>query len=185
MARLVGLAVLAASVEAFSPCSLGPTTRGTGGGIGHSCSSFSPSLSAPTLRVGTGVNGMFDWLKDAFANTEYAAEPEGVKANARHILVKNLEECNEIKAQIESGDTSFEDAARQFSTCPSRSEGGSLGNFKPGQMVPEFDKVVFSKDSVVKEVLGPVQTQFGFHLIKIESRTIPSEFVAGSLKKEE
>ena len=127
---------------------------------------------------------MLDWIKEAFANTEYATEPEGVKANAKHILVKSLEDCNEIKALIQSGAKSFEDAAREFSTCPSRSDGGSLGNFKPGMMVPEFDKVVFDRSSQVGDILGPVETKFGFHLIRIESRTIPSKFVAGSLKDE-
>ena len=113
---------------------------------------------------------MFDWLKDAFACTEYAVQPEGVIANARHTLVKSLEDCNEIKAMLDSGARSFEDAAHKFSTCPSRNEGA------PGIMVPEFDKVVSARESVVEDVLGPVEMHF--HLITIESRTIPSEFVA-------
>ena len=59
--------------------------------------------------------------------------------------------------------------AKQHSDCPSGNEGGSLGEFSPGQMVPEFDTVVFSDD--VGKVHGPVKTQFGYHLIEITSRS--------------
>lgn len=89
------------------------------------------------------------------------------KATARHILVNTEEECNDIKNQIENG-ADFADLARQMSQCPSGQRGGDLGEFSPGQMVQEFDQVVFSED--IGKVHGPVQTQFGFHLIEITSR---------------
>ncbi len=89
-------------------------------------------------------------------------------ASARHILVKSEEECNKLKQEIEGG-TDFAEAAKQHSTCPSGKDGGALGEFRPGQMVPEFDTVVF-KDEVGK-VHGPVKTQFGYHLIEITDRT--------------
>jgi peptidyl-prolyl cis-trans isomerase C len=88
-------------------------------------------------------------------------------ASARHILVKSEEECNKLKQEIEGG-TDFAEAAKQHSTCPSGKDGGGLGEFRPGQMVPEFDAVVF-KDEVGK-VHGPVKTQFGYHLIEITER---------------
>jgi peptidyl-prolyl cis-trans isomerase C len=88
-------------------------------------------------------------------------------ASARHILVKSEEECNKLKQEIESG-TDFAEAARQHSQCPSGRDGGALGEFRPGQMVREFDEVVF-KDEVGK-VHGPVKTQFGYHLIEITER---------------
>jgi len=88
-------------------------------------------------------------------------------ATASHILVKTEKECLELKAKIEGG-ASFAAMAKEHSECPSGEEGGSLGSFRPGQMVPEFDKVVFSKE--LKTVHGPVKTQFGYHLIWIESR---------------
>lgn len=88
-------------------------------------------------------------------------------ASARHILVKSEEECNKLKQEIEGG-TDFAEAAKQHSSCPSGKEGGALGEFRPGQMVPEFDEVVF-KDEVGK-VHGPVKTQFGYHLIEITER---------------
>ena len=90
------------------------------------------------------------------------------KASARHILVKTEAQCEELKTQIEAG-TDFADAAKAHSDCPSKKDGGALGEFSPGMMVPEFDKVVFKEE--VGVVHGPVATQFGFHLIEITSRT--------------
>ena len=90
------------------------------------------------------------------------------KATARHILVDDENTCIELKTQIESG-TDFADVARQHSTCPSGAQGGELGEFGPGQMVQEFDQVVFSGE--LNKVHGPVKTQFGYHLLEITSRT--------------
>ena len=89
-------------------------------------------------------------------------------ATARHILVDTEEKCNELKAAIEGG-ADFADVARDNSSCPSGRNGGDLGEFGPGMMVPEFDKVVFSAE--VGTVQGPVQTQFGYHLLEVTSRT--------------
>ncbi|HQB39321.1 MAG TPA: peptidylprolyl isomerase [Deltaproteobacteria bacterium] len=90
------------------------------------------------------------------------------KASARHILVATMEECEEIRGKIEAG-VDFGDCARAHSKCPSGKIGGHLGAFGPGQMVKEFDEVVFSGE--VGKLYGPVQTEFGFHLIEITSRT--------------
>jgi len=88
-------------------------------------------------------------------------------ATARHILVESEAKCLQVKTEIESG-TDFADAAKKYSSCPSRMQGGDLGAFRPGQMVKEFDEVVFSAD--LNKVLGPVKTQFGYHLIEVTSR---------------
>lgn len=90
------------------------------------------------------------------------------KATARHILVSTEEQCNQLKTEIENG-TDFAEVAKQHSSCPSGSQGGDLGEFGPGMMVPEFDKVVFSAD--VNTVQGPVKTQFGYHLLEVTSRS--------------
>lgn len=90
------------------------------------------------------------------------------KASARHILVDSEQQCEELKKQIESG-ADFAEIARQHSKCPSGRKGGELGEFRPGQMVREFDEVVFSADLNV--VHGPVKTQFGYHLLEITSRS--------------
>ena len=74
----------------------------------------------------------------------------------------------DLKNQIQSG-SDFAEVAKQHSKCPSGRNGGDLGEFSPGQMVKEFDQVVFSE--FVGEVHGPVQTQFGYRLIEITSRS--------------
>ena len=89
------------------------------------------------------------------------------KASARHILVSTEEICEDLKTQIEAG-ADFAKMAQQHSTCPSGKDGGALGEFKPGQMVKEFDQIVFNEE--VGKVHGPVKTQFGFHLIEITNR---------------
>lgn len=89
-------------------------------------------------------------------------------ATAAHILVQTEQECLTLKAEIESG-ANFEELARKHSKCPSGQRGGALGTFRQGQMVPEFDAIVFNGE--LKKVLGPVKTQFGYHLIWIEQRS--------------
>ena len=89
-------------------------------------------------------------------------------ASARHILVNSEEECLTLKKEIADG-TDFAESAKKHSKCPSGAEGGALGEFHPGQMVPEFDKVVFNEE--IGKVHGPIKTQFGYHLIEITSRT--------------
>ena len=88
-------------------------------------------------------------------------------ARARHILVSDEEFCQDLKEQINTG-TDFAKLAAEHSMCPSGKRGGDLGSFTKGQMVPEFDKVVFTGD--LKKVHGPVKTQFGYHLIEITER---------------
>ena len=85
-------------------------------------------------------------------------------AIARHILVKSRGEAEAIKKQLSSG-KAFEQLAKKFSTCPSKKQGGNLGEFRQGEMVPAFDKVVFK--AALHQVHGPIKTQFGFHLIEI------------------
>ena len=90
-------------------------------------------------------------------------------ASARHILVDSEAKCNELKEQINSGEITFEQAAKENSSCPSGAQGGDLGTFSQGQMVPEFDRVVFNDE--VGVVHGPVKTQFGYHLLEVTSRS--------------
>lgn len=90
------------------------------------------------------------------------------QASARHILVADEATCNDLKSKIATGED-FAALAQQYSSCPSGRNGGDLGSFGPGQMVPEFDRVVFS--APVNEVQGPVKTQFGYHLLEVTQRT--------------
>ncbi|MDG2421086.1 MAG: peptidylprolyl isomerase [Gammaproteobacteria bacterium] len=88
-------------------------------------------------------------------------------AIARHILVDSEEECLNLKERINSGED-FADIAKAHSSCPSKAQGGDLGQFRPGMMVKEFDEVVFSAE--VNTLQGPVKTQFGYHLVEVTSR---------------
>lgn len=88
-------------------------------------------------------------------------------ATARHILVETQDLCEQLKQQVQDG-ADFAELAREHSSCPSGQRGGDLGAFGRGQMVQEFDTIVFS--APLNEVQGPVQTQFGFHLIEVTSR---------------
>ncbi len=90
------------------------------------------------------------------------------QATARHILVDTEDQCNQLKQQIADG-SDFAAVAKEHSNCPSGKNGGDLGSFGQGQMVPEFDAVVFN--DAVGEVHGPIKTQFGYHLLEVQSRT--------------
>ncbi len=103
-------------------------------------------------------------------------DPE--KVSAKHILVETEEEAKKIREEIVSSNVSFEDAAKKYSSCPSKEEGGNLGEFGRGMMVPEFEKAAFELE--VGKVSEPVQTQFGYHLILVEDKkeSVEKEFDA-------
>lgn len=90
------------------------------------------------------------------------------QASARHILVETEDECQQLIDQIEAGGD-FAQLAAKHSKCPSGQRGGELGSFGRGRMVPEFDKVVF--DGEIGKPLGPVKTQFGYHVVEVTSRS--------------
>ncbi|MEI7719350.1 MAG: peptidylprolyl isomerase [archaeon] len=93
-----------------------------------------------------------------------------IQVSASHILVKTESEALDILHKIVAKEISFEDAAKKFSFCPSKKNGGSLGVFGKGMMVKEFEEVCFNDKNKVGDIVGPIKTQFGFHLIKINSR---------------
>ncbi|RHY76610.1 hypothetical protein DYB30_001997 [Aphanomyces astaci] len=103
----------------------------------------------------------------------------GVSASASHILVSTEDEVDDLLAQLLKTDDGsdaqlklFADLAKEHSKCPSGSRGGgALGSFGRGQMVPEFDKVVF-EEAVGK--IHKVKTQFGWHLVLTTKRTDPT-----------
>ena len=112
----------------------------------------------------------------AFGNEEY----DDRRVEASHILIPTEEKASEIKALLEAGEQTFPDAARAFSTCPSSQSGGSLGAFEPGKMVKEFDAVCFDESVPVGEVVGPIKTQFGYHLIRLDKRFTNQDRSEGS-----
>ena len=136
---------------------------------------------------------MSDVMKDVTVSEEeikafYDENPEqfqkGATVRAKHILVKEEAECVKVLDEIKVG-KAFEEAAQEYSTCPSGSKGGDLGEFGKGQMVKEFEEAAFEAE--IGDVVGPVKTQFGYHLIKVEARNeaavIPFEEVKGQLRQ--
>lgn len=89
------------------------------------------------------------------------------QVKASHLLVKELELAKEIRQEILDG-KKFEDAAAQYSSCPSGASGGDLGFFGRGQMVKPFEDAAFELE--VGVVSEPVQTQFGWHLILVTEK---------------
>ena len=125
-------------------------------------------------------------VTDVEAETVYNINPDNFSkpetVSAKHILVDDEAVCNEILAQIQNGEKTFEDAAKESSTCPSGQQGGDLGEFGRGQMVKEFEEAAFAAE--IGAIVGPVQTQFGFHLIKVEAKS-EAETLAFDVVKEQ
>lgn len=104
----------------------------------------------------------------------------GTTFNASHILVDSEEKANELLGRIKAGELSFEEAAGQYSTCPSGKQGGNLGDFGSGQMVPEFENACAGME--VGELSAPVQTQFGYHLIRLNKKEEGGEMTYEEVK---
>lgn len=100
------------------------------------------------------------------SNPQHFQKPETVKA--KHILVDSEEKCSEIKKALDANEKTFEEAASEFSTCPSKDRGGDLGEFGRGQMVKEFEDAAFSAE--LNTIVGPVKTKFGYHLIQVTEK---------------
>lgn len=125
-------------------------------------------------------------VKEEDVKSFYEAHKDQLNAdetvNASHILVDSEEKANEIMASIQNGEISFEDAAKQYSSCPSSEQGGNLGDFGRGQMVPEFDTACF--EMAEGEMRGPVQTQFGYHIIKLNKKNEATPMAYEDIKNE-
>jgi len=121
--------------------------------------------------VSTAVSGLFDQRTAKASHILFGFDRYGQGA---------ADGAAKLKERLATGEISFEDAAAEFSTCPSRARGGDLGTFKRAQMVPEFDAVCFDDTVALNEVVGPVKTQFGFHLIKVAERSAKDELSAST-----
>ncbi len=122
---------------------------------------------------------------EKFYNENQKNFEQGASVNAKHILVDSEDKCKELLELLQAGEKEFEVAAQEFSTCPSGKNGGQLGEFRRGQMVKEFEDAAFAAE--IGTIVGPVKTQFGYHLIKVESKkeatTIPFADVKENIKK--
>ena len=120
-------------------------------------------------------------------NAEEYTEKETVRA--RHILVSDEVQCNKILEMIMNGEKSFEECAKEYSTCASSAAYGDLGTFGKGEVVKEFEDVAFAAELGV--IYGPVKTDFGYHIIRVEEKRpaylLPlvdvKEEIAGNVKK--
>lgn len=127
-------------------------------------------------------------VTDAEAQKYYEENQDKFKSEAQvgasHILVEDEALANSLLADIKNGKVTFEDAAREHSKCPSGQQGGSLGMFGRGQMVPEFDQACFEME--VGELRGPVKTDFGYHIIRLDKKeeagVIPFAEIAREVK---
>jgi len=140
----------------------------TDGFVRISCGIEDPNDLIESLRQSLDALRPWLFLAAVVLLALTACQADAKSAEASHILVPDEATCLDLKKQIDGG-ADFADLAAKHSTCPSGKSGGSLGSFGPGQMVPEFDKVIW--DGELKKTLGPVKTQFGYHLIWITSRT--------------
>lgn len=113
-----------------------------------------------TIHVGDAELQMF-----YNQNRAYLEKPESVRAS--HILVNDIETAEQVLGELHDG-LSFEEAAARYSQCPSKSQGGDLGHFTRGRMVPEFEEAAFNLEPEV--ISSPVETQFGYHLIKVTEK---------------
>lgn len=131
-------------------------------------------ISYATDKAVSGVTVTDSEVEEYYnANKQRFMGEESV--NASHILVSDEATALELLKKIKAGEISFEQAALENSSCPSGQNGGNLGNFGRGQMVPEFDEAAFSMaEGEISD--KPVQTQFGYHLIKLNSKK-PSEIM--------
>lgn len=117
------------------------------------------------IEVTSGeVKAFYDDNKEMFK--------KGETVKAKHILVDDEAKANELMAAIEAGEIAFEEAAKANSTCPSSAQGGDLGEFGKGQMVPAFEEAAFAAE--IGKVAGPVKTDFGYHIILVEAHQTES-----------
>jgi peptidyl-prolyl cis-trans isomerase C len=125
-------------------------------------------------------------LREAY-DARFADFEPGREYNAAHILVETEEQAVELKGQIDGG-AEFADLAREHSTDGAAANGGALGWFGLGMMVPEFEEAVLALE--VGQVSDPVETQFGWHLVRLNDTrlaTAPTleevrESIAGELR---
>ena len=96
---------------------------------------------------------------------KYTSQSSGQEYKASHILVDTAEEANQLLTKLDKG-FDFNSLAQEYSTGPSGPNGGDLGWFGKGQMVPTFEAAV--RKMTIGTYTGPVQTQFGYHLIRLD-----------------
>ena len=122
------------------------------------------------LLPGTAYAWGWNDIKKAYAESE---APKLTKVAAQHILVRTASDAVSIKKELDKGGN-FEYYAQKYSICPSGKNGGYLGYFEKGQMVPEFEKKAFSME--VGEISNPIRTNFGWHIIRVVDKVYEEKY---------
>lgn len=122
-------------------------------------------------KLVAGIDAEEEEMKEFFQENKNAfSQPETLKAS--HILVEDEDKAKEVIQELDNG-LSFEEAATNYSSCPSKEAGGTLGEFGRGQMVPEFEDAAFNME--VGTISEPVKTQFGYHIIRVDAKNEAEE----------
>lgn len=150
--------------------------------LGFSITPDGPIHSRPSSGSALRM-GLFDGIAKAFTNQDFKSSDQRVRAS--HILIKgadNVQRTEKLMEEINERTLEdperkliiFAEAARQNSQCPSSTNGGDLGEFGPGKMVRDFDLALFPEDGseppVVGDMVGPIPTEFGCHVIFVTKR---------------
>lgn len=155
--------------------------------LGFKSLAFSPGYHSVPQRCDAALSmGLFDGIAKAFSNEDFKAQDQRVRAS--HILIKGDDSdvvlqkirglLGELQDRVAGGDEPlpqvFAELARRESQCPSKDQGGDLGLFGKGKMVKEFDQALFPDDESLAppagNIVGPVITDFGAHIIFVTKR---------------
>ena len=193
MARSLLLASVIATTHAFTTRASSPrlvatthafTTHASSPRLVATTHAFTThaSTARPKPRVAPLSMGLFDAFAAAFKNEDFTRDD--VRCRARHVLVPDEARAAALLAELEGG-ADFAAVARRESTCASASKGGDLGEFKPGAMVAAFDAACFEGDPPppAGSLVGPVKTQFGYHVILITDRSMNRDQVTELLAR--
>jgi len=139
-----------------------------------------------SLMAGEAINALSNTaVTEDAVMAAYNARFEGAEAtmefNASHLLVETEDEALAALARVEAGEE-FADVARDVSTGPTGPNGGNLGWFGPGQMVPAFEQAVVAMEA--GDVSAPVQTQFGWHIVTLNEKRITEQPTLEGLRPE-
>ena len=193
MARSLLLASVIATTHAFTTRASSPrlvatthafTTHASSPRLVATTHAFAThaSTARPKTRVAPLSMGLFDAFAAAFKNEDFTRDD--VRCRARHVLVPDEARAAALLEELEGG-ADFAAVARRESTCASASKGGDLGEFKPGAMVAAFDAACFEGDPPppAGSLVGPVKTQFGYHVILITDRSMNRDQVTELLAR--
>lgn len=139
------------------------------------------ALRAAIVLQGAAEAAVTDEALQEAYDARFADATPATEYNANHILVETEDEAKALIAELEGG-ADFETLAKEHSTGPSGPNGGALGWFGLGMMVPEFEQAVVALEPGA--ISGPVQTQFGWHVIKLNETRLAEAPTLDQMREE-